>query len=314
MGDFSAEWLALREPADHRARSQALVRELVAWLEDRPSPGPRQLLDLGAGTGSNLRYLAPRLAGAQEWVCVDQDPELLAALIEQTSTWARAQGLVPNPEAGGLRIQGRRQVWQIATRRLDLAVALLGGPAALPLTPGSVVTASALMDLVSEPWLADLIQACRRQGAPLLATLNYDGRVEINPREPLDGLVIALVNGHQGRDKGLGPALGPSAPRALRRLGEAAGYRCLSAECDWELEPDQPAIQQALVTGWAEAARDQVRDAPSVDLSAIGERVASIDRWEDARLGHVAAGRSRLGVGHQDLLLLPPEPGAGSRG
>ena len=43
-----------------------------------------------------------------------------------------------------------------------------------------------------------------------------------------------------------------------------------------------------------------------LDAKALEQRLASIDRWLDARLSHVSAGRSRLRVGHQDLLLLPP--------
>ena len=69
MGDFSADWLALREPADRRARSAALVGRLVAWLSGTSHPaggcaGPLRVLDLGCGTGANLQYLAPILTKA----------------------------------------------------------------------------------------------------------------------------------------------------------------------------------------------------------------------------------------------------------
>ncbi|MGD8498218.1 MAG: class I SAM-dependent methyltransferase, partial [Chromatiales bacterium] len=59
MSGFSPDWLALREPLDARARSAALVDRLRA----QAPRGPRRILDLGSGTGSNLRYLAPRLGG-----------------------------------------------------------------------------------------------------------------------------------------------------------------------------------------------------------------------------------------------------------
>lgn len=306
MGDFSADWLALREPADHRARSAGLVQRLARWLTETAAPAPLPILDLGAGTGSNLRYTAPLLGGDQHWACVDQDPELLATLPPRTAAWAQTQDFSTTTDGGGLRIEGQDLHCRVMTQRLDLAA----GAASLPLEPGTCVSASALMDLVSEPWLADLLQACSSHRSPLLAALNYDGRVGLTPREPMDGLVIALVNGHQGRDKGLGPALGPSAPRALRRLGQGLGYRACSAESDWDLAPDQRGLQEALVAGWADAARDQIRDGPGASLTTIEQRIDSIDRWLDARLGHVAAGRSHLRVGHQDLLLLPPRPPA----
>ena len=36
-----------------------------------------ELVDVGAGTGANRDYLAPRLPLAQEWVVVDHDADLL---------------------------------------------------------------------------------------------------------------------------------------------------------------------------------------------------------------------------------------------
>lgn len=308
MGDFSADWLALREAADDRARSRELAEALARWAGETPRLGPLSLLDLGAGSGSNLRYLAPLLGARQQWLCVDQDPELLAALLERTASWAGARGLVPTASAEGLTITGPGISWTVAIRGLDLAK----GAAALPMEAGTLVVASALMDLVSEPWLRDLVGTCQRHVSPLLAALSYDGRVSLEPPEPLDGLVIALVNGHQGRDKGFGPALGPSATRTLPRLGRSLGCEIQTAQSDWELDPAATKIQEALMSGWAEAAREQIREATRASGDDIEPRMRSLDRWLDARLGHVAAGRSRLRVGHQDLLLLPPRHPAGT--
>jgi hypothetical protein len=304
VDEFSVDWLALREPADRRARSADLARDLALWVSRAPRHRPTTLLDLGAGAGSNLRFLAPLVDGPQRWICLDKEAALLAALKTRTAAWAAARGLTPTAEGEDQRILGRGVDWRIETRLVDLA----RGSDALPSAPGTLVVASALMDLVSGNWLADLLRACRRGQSPLLAALSYDGRVALAPPEPLDGLVIALVNDHQGRDKGLGAALGPSAPVVLARMGRSLGYRVRGAESDWRLEPDQTGIQESLIAGWADAAREQVRDAPGARADAVRQPLESIDRWQDIRLGHVAAGRSRLRVGHQDLLLLPPHP------
>ena len=55
---FSDDWLSLREPADHRSRNMALEAELARQLIDVEE---QRIVDLGAGSGSNLRALAPRL-------------------------------------------------------------------------------------------------------------------------------------------------------------------------------------------------------------------------------------------------------------
>src|SRR4051794_18050956 len=67
MGGFSAEWLALREASDARARSAALTTAVA----DRVA-GSR-VLDLAAGTGANVRYLEaflPADRGRVQWLLV----------------------------------------------------------------------------------------------------------------------------------------------------------------------------------------------------------------------------------------------------
>ena len=71
MEIFDAEWLALREAADRRARDGTLPERLSAAWRRR---GWSRVVDLGSGTGANLRYLAPRLPAGQRWTLVDHDP------------------------------------------------------------------------------------------------------------------------------------------------------------------------------------------------------------------------------------------------
>ncbi len=345
MGDFSADWLALREPADMRARSPRLVRSLLARLAafkqaSDAEPGPPlwrrtlRILDLGCGTGANFRYLAPRLGLApgagpwdrQDWICLDRDPKLLADLTRRTADWARGQNLTTRVQGEGLiiegvpAVQGDRGVQgvpapgplgRVRTRDLDLA----RGVESLLLGAGNLVVASALLDLVSANWLAGLLGACARSRSHLYLALTYDGRIVLSPNHPHDGTLVALVNAHQGRDKGLGgPALGPSAPARLAELAAGLGFTLEWADSDWVLGPDEPELQAALVSGWAVAAREQVPPGPgSRDLD--GE----ICHWLEHRQAQIAAGLLHIRVGHQDALLSPvsgsPAPGlAGTKG
>ncbi|MDH2326985.1 methyltransferase domain-containing protein [Cereibacter sp. SYSU M97828] len=66
---FTAEWLTLREPADHAARDPALLNA----FRTRITPGTR-ILDIGCGTGSTLRAVAR----PTRWTLADRDPALLA--------------------------------------------------------------------------------------------------------------------------------------------------------------------------------------------------------------------------------------------
>jgi len=258
MSGFSAEWLALREPADTAARSRALVAFVVSGPERAVPHWHGRLIDLGGGTGANIRYLASRLPSPQDWLLVDNDSALLA-----------------RAPAG------------VATRCADLNAVVDDGE----LFRGAVlVTASALLDLVSEAWLAKLIARCRAADAAVLFALNYDGRIVCTPPEPEDDEVRQLVNRHQNTDKGFGPALGPDAAARAAALLSAAGYKVKQEQSDWTLEPDTRELQRELVAGWAVAA------------SGIApEGRAAISGWRSRRLAHVDAGRSRVVVGHVDL-------------
>lgn len=260
MSGFTAEWLALREPADAAARSASLTRAIAAAL----GTSRLRALDLATGTGSNVRYLSPRLPSEQQWLLVDVDDAVLARV-------ALPRGL-PHE-----------------TRRVDLS-ALEDGL----FEDRALVTASALLDLVSEAWLEALARVCRRARPVLLFALTYDGRVACSPEEPEDDEVRRLVNGHQRTDKGFGPALGPDAVPCADQVLSRAGYEIRREPSDWVLAPGQRALQHELIEGWAAAAMAM---APKDALRIAG--------WRDRRLAHVAADRSCLVVGHEDLAAIP---------
>lgn len=268
MSGFSSDWLALREPYDHAARARETELALELWARDR---GRLEVVDLGAGTGANLRRLAASLPVPQSWTLVEHDPALILA----------GRGATP---------PGVPVVW----RRLDLASEL---EAALE---GHVdlVTCAALLDLVSAAWLGRLVRLVQRRNLALLAVLSYDGRVALDPAHALDGEVIDLVNRHQGTDKGFGPALGPRAATELGRLLHAAGDEPLVALSDWVAGPEDRALQTALVEGWAAAA---AAIAPG--------RATAIGSWMAERLEAIAAGRASCRVGHLDVLRLPRRQG-----
>ena len=275
---FDPAWLALREPVDHRSRAAAAMSLLVpAWR----AGGWSRIVDLGCGAGSNLRYLAPRLPGIRSWTLVDQDEDLLA------------RAAVPDGA------EATRVVGDLATAGLD----------AIRESNADLVTASALLDLVSKDWLVALAAACRSSGRAALFALTYDGAIrwqaaEDDPRpadDPDDALVRRFVNDHQRRDKGLGPALGPMAGLHAETIFRAAGYRAWLLPGPWRLGPGDAALARALVEGWEAAAVEQLGEAPPGEAADV-DRVRA---WARRRRATIETGRFGLRVGHLDLLALP---------
>src|SRR5262245_3271527 len=84
-GGFDPAWLDLREPVDRRSRSDDLAQALARRLGRRT---PVTVLDMGCGTGANLRATAPFLGAEQHWTLVDHDEDLLEAAVVRLGRWA----------------------------------------------------------------------------------------------------------------------------------------------------------------------------------------------------------------------------------
>jgi hypothetical protein len=265
-------WLSLREAADSASRSVDLTRAVAARL---PCERPIRIVDLGSGTGSNVRYLTSRLPPDQDWLLVDADAAILDEARTRLAHLAAARG---------------------ARLRIDRRTQNLGALDPEIVAGRDLVTASALLDLVSDRWLGELAAQCRAAGSIALFALTYDGRSRCEPAEPEDDAMRLSLNRHQKRsDKGFGPAAGPGAVDAAARAFAAAGYDVARVRSDWTLSPDACDLQRELIIGWADAAREI---AP--------EQSPAIDDWLGRRLAHVDAGRSRIVVGHEDLAAWPP--------
>jgi hypothetical protein len=265
---FSAEWLSLREPADAAARSEALTRALADVLPRDPSV---RILDLASGTGANARYLFERLRREQEWLLTDHDAALLSVVPDRLTS---ADG----------------RTCQIATRRIELS--RLDDDDLF--RNRQLVTASALLDLVSDSWIKRLAQHCRGSRAVALFALTYGGRIECDPVDSADQMIRELVNRHQRTDKGFGPALGPEASDSAERAFADAGFAVRRAASDWLLKPEMRELQHQLIEGWASAAAE-------IDA----RRSDTIGQWRSRRLSFVNQGVSSILVAHEDLLAFP---------
>lgn len=248
---FAADWLALREPADRAARDGALARRAARAAGSDPL-----IVDLGCGTGATWRALTPLLPAHARWRFVDRDPELLARAAAAAGDAA------------------------------EVIEADIADIAALPLAGATLVTASAMLDLVSEAWLEAL---ARRLELPFYAALSYCGTMRWSPDDPRDAAVTAFFNRHQRGDKGFGLALGPDAAARAAVILADAGFAVQHAESPWRLGPDRVVLQRELTDGIAAAAAE----------AGVGEAAA----W--GRHRRARAERSVCEIGHIDMLAIP---------
>ena len=269
MSGFSIEWLNLREVSDHRSRDEELLKTAVDWLNNLKAKD-KVIVDLGSGTGSTIRGLQryTTLAPSIQWRLVDNDPGLLAEAIHRHS-----------------------EEYSIESFLVDLSKTQK-----LPLKSVSLITASALLDLVSGDFIRDLCQLIKEknESRPLgfYSALNYDGCIKWTPFHPLDAVIAMNFNTDQRRDKGFGPALGPDATDFLKTQFHSTKFQCLSAKSPWLLGSADYLLTESLINGISDVA-----------IQTDGLTNSEIQDWKTFRMKNVRTGTCYLG--HTDILVLP---------
>lgn len=271
-----SDWLSVRRPADERARELAIP--LLGQLDDHfraklgtvaPDLGAGQVsvYDLGAGSGANLAWLGPRLNFPQQWTLIDLDRELLYL--------APGAGAVPQVTA----------VHKLVAS-IDALEAILAGCAG-----PTLVTCSAVLDVLSLEQLKSLCTVIAKKQLALLFSLNVTGVVQMSPAHRLDADLEAAFNSHQLRS-GLA---GPQAVSLTERYLRQAGFDVHVESTPWILGPDDSALIRRYLSERVSAATEQ---DPTLTQSS---RV-----WLAERLNQLRNGVLEVRVGHRDLLAFPP--------
>ncbi|NMO94122.1 class I SAM-dependent methyltransferase [Actinomycetospora sp. TBRC 11914] len=234
----SPDWLALREPADHAARSADLAAALDAHLAGHR--GEVVVRDLGCGTGSMARWLAPRLSLPQRWSTHDRDADLAQ----------RAAATAPVP-----------------------ATAVVGDLRDLTDLAGTdVVVCSALLDLLDTAAVERLAGLCADAGAAALLTLSVTGEVALDPPDPVDADVAAAFDAHQRREG----RLGPDAPAAVADAFARRGFGITRRASPWRLGPGDAALVEEWLRGRLDAACAQDPSAAAAAGPYLERRLTAL--------------------------------------
>jgi hypothetical protein len=264
----SPSWLVLRAPADAAARSTELAERL---RRHHPAGGPLVVHDLGGGSGAMARWLAPRLVGPQHWVVHDRDADLLELAVAHP----------PRQAADGAAVT-------VEARRSDITRLTSDD-----LAGADLITASALLDLLTPDELNGTLVAAAGTSASMLFTLTVVGRVALTPAGPLDARVAAAFNAHQRRTTAAGRLLGPDAVPAATEALRATGAQILVRPSVWRLDETHADLTAEWLDGWLAAACEQ---EPAL--------AAKAGAFRDRRLAQLAAGALAVSVDHADLLAL----------
>ncbi len=260
--------MAARVAADGKAR-EATVSTLLPMLTEDVRPGQDtdvRMIDIGAGSGANQRWLAPRLPFRQHWVHLDHDPAILT----------HTHGVAPTEfVVGGIGALG----------------ALLDHHRERGTAQPDVITCAAVLDVLTRSDLALLCDLISSSKVPALLSLSVTGELAVEPPDGADAALLEAFNDHQRRD---GRA-GPDAPDLVGAQCGGAGARVESVSTPWVLDGTS---DRAFVARFLQERIDaSLEQEPT--LRTVGEE------WLRRRLAALVDLDLRITVGHRDLLILP---------
>jgi hypothetical protein len=161
-----------------------------------------QIIDLGAGTGANQRWLAPRLPIRQRWLHLDHNPVISRSL----------------PLAAETEI-------------VDESVEALGELLTRSSGDRQLVSCSALLDVLTTEQIQAVCRAVIDNRVPAFFSLTVTGRLRLSPADAHDQLLLAAFNDHQCR---AGRA-GPEATTLTVNLLRAAEFAVTTQKTPWRL-------------------------------------------------------------------------------
>jgi SAM-dependent methyltransferase len=274
---FSADWLALREPADHAAVNLEVRTTLSNLFAKKDHIN---IVDLGCGAGSNLRGTWSALPRWQNWTLVDYDPKLLNAAKERLSAWADTAKMIGEK----LTLTKGDAHLTVSFREADLS----SGDFSNVTQDADLVTAAALFDLVSVQAIEKLAATIVANKQKFFTVLTYDGHARWMPEHPADAAMRDAFNAHQRSNKGFGPAAGPGGTTALAKAFYARNYRILRGTSPWIVDKSFGQLREELDKGFAGAVRETGKVEPAI-----------IDSWLKLKK---SSPDGITVIGHEDLL------------
>ncbi|KAA3624504.1 MAG: hypothetical protein DWQ02_22980 [Bacteroidetes bacterium] len=224
---FNTDWLEERFQFDSRARNAVVENHCLTHFPDNKTVN---ILDLGSGSGSSFLYLSQKLPQNQNWTFVELNPLLAEASLNRISKFAAIKGWKVEKQPNTLVIETHKKCMKIEV----LNHSFLKLEEKVDLEKFNLATAAAVLDLLTESMLYELLELLTGNDIPLLATINYEG-MKFNPSEPGDEVYIDLYGRHMQREQPFGRTLGPDCLKSILAYSKTRNHKIISGESNWQV-------------------------------------------------------------------------------
>ena len=284
---FSLSWIKAREKYDLKHRSNLLKEQ---YKKDKSFFN--KIIDLGSGNGSFLRYCHSKKMVFEEMLLIDYDSKLLRDFYASTYNYLNGTNyniLKESPTKYQLKKIDTIKTENIQLMNTDILKSLD------IINNYNLISLSAMSDILPILFIKKLLNKVGKNKI-IYFSICFDGSIKWDSSHKYDKYVLTMFNKHQEMNKISGYALGLKSIKLIKEYSAKKKYSFQVEDSSWELksyDEDSKNFQKMyLDTICKPLKKDDITDK---DM---------LSEWRKVKLKDIVSGKSKITVGHKDILIL----------
>jgi hypothetical protein len=284
---FSLSWIKAREKYDLKYRSNLLKEQ---YKKDKSFFN--RIIDLGSGNGSFLRYCHSKKMIFEEMLLVDYDSKLLRDFYASTYSYLNGTNyniLKESPTKYKLKKIDVIKTKNIQLMNTDILKSLN------IINNYNLISLSAMSDILPTLFIKKLLNIVEKNKI-IYFSICFDGSIKWASSHKYDKYILTMFNKHQEMNKISGYALGLKSIKLIKEYSAKKKYGFQVEDSSWELksyDEDSKNFQKMyLDTIYKPLKKDDITDK---DM---------LSEWRNVKLKDIISGKSKIIVGHKDILIL----------
>jgi len=284
---FSLSWIKAREKYDLKHRSNLLKEQ---YKKDKSFFN--KIIDLGSGNGSFLRYCHSKKMVFEEMLLIDYDSKLLRDFYASTYNYLNGTNyniLKESPTKYQLKKIDTIKTENIQLMNTDILKSLD------IINNYNLISLSAMSDILPILFIKKLLNKVGKNKI-IYFSICFDGSIKWDSSHKYDKYVLTMFNKHQEMNKISGYVVGSKSIKLIKEYSAKKKYSFQIKDSSWELKSyDENAKyfqKMYLNTIYKPLKKDDITDK---DM---------LSEWRKVKLKDIVSGKSKITVGHKDILIL----------